>query len=101
MQRLNLYKFDSSPMNPMYLEYSPTPQMLPTVTLNPTASSTSAGQASSTASSKRKRSEPAAFEIPAGTKALLGKRSGLLNPDRWWWFGVGATALGGVAYFAF
>ena len=101
VQRLNLFQFDGSPMNPMYLEYSPTPQMLPTATLNPTASSTGGGQASSTGSSKRKRSEPGSFDIPSNTKVLLDKRSGLLNPDRWWWFGVGATALGGFAYFAF
>lgn len=35
MKRLDLYKFDGSPMNPMFLAYSP-PQMLPTITMNPT-----------------------------------------------------------------
>ena len=36
--RLNLARFDGSPMNPMFLVYSP-PQMLPTETLNPTSTS--------------------------------------------------------------
>jgi hypothetical protein len=35
LKRLDLYKFDGSPMNPMFLAYNP-PQMLPTITMNPT-----------------------------------------------------------------
>ncbi|CAF9907383.1 MAG: hypothetical protein GOMPHAMPRED_005093 [Gomphillus americanus] len=95
IKRLNLYKFDGSPMAPMYIAYYPTPQMLPTMTLNPTASATGAA-ASGSAKRKRDVSEP----LPYG-KPTLPSQSQLLNPDIWWWFGLGATALGGVAYLVF
>jgi hypothetical protein len=36
--RLNLFEFDGTPIQPLYQAYDP-PQMLPTQTLNPTASS--------------------------------------------------------------
>jgi hypothetical protein len=78
-------------MIPMYIAYSPTPQMLPTVTLNPTSTSTNP---SSTNAAKVKRSEPNAYYTPK-------RKSQILNPDAWWWFGIGATALGSIAYFFF
>jgi hypothetical protein len=89
VKRLDLYNFDGSPMNPMFLAYSPTPQMLPTQTLNPT----SAPSASPASSTKRKRNLPAVVQQPS--------RSRWLDPDRWWWLGLGTTALGAVGYFAF
>ena len=48
--RLDLYEFDGSPMNPMYIAYSP-PLMLPTQTMNPTTTAT--GAAETTGASKR------------------------------------------------
>ncbi|KAH3662217.1 hypothetical protein OGAPHI_005465 [Ogataea philodendri] len=53
--KLQLYESDGSPMQPLYLAYRP-PQMLPTITMNPTANSTDSGStaaASSTALSKK------------------------------------------------
>lgn len=79
----------------MYIAYYPTPQMLPTVTLNPTVTAT--GATAATGSPKRKRdvSEPLPYDRP------IPPRSTTLSADRWWWFGMGATILGGVAYYAF
>ena len=51
MKRLDLYQFDGAPLNPMFLAYDP-PQMLPTITMNPTAAAPSA-----TAKAKAKRGE--------------------------------------------
>ncbi len=95
--RLNLFKFDGSPMQPMYLMYSP-PQMLPTQTLNPTAG---AG-ASATGKARAKRDgeqailQPVDNDLPKNILDKLPKE--FYNADRWWWAGVGLTALGTVMY---
>lgn len=96
VQRLNLYQFDGSPMQPMYLAASP-PQMLPTQTLNPTSS------ASATGKSRVKRTDggdgDGTEEIlePLNKNAIFRPRE-QYNADRWWWAGVGLTALGTVMY---
>lgn len=97
-QRLNLYKFDGAPLNPMYLAYQP-PQMLPTETLNPTATSTGSGQSKSTGKAKRDVGSDEFAE--AMNKHVLIKRKEPFNADKWWWIGVGMTGLGGVAYYCF
>lgn len=93
-----MYKFDGSPQIPMYLVYNP-PQMLPTQTLNPTTSATAG--AASTAKSRVKRS----MEETTGEKAeaipknqILTPTERYFNPDKWWWVGVGLTAVGTVMY---
>lgn len=96
VQRLNLFKFDGSPIQPMYLQFSP-PQMLPTQTLNPTS------RATATAKSRVKRTEGSdgdGEQVPLNSNIRMGqqKEEGLLNADRWWWAGVGLTALGTVMY---
>lgn len=93
--RLNLFKFDGSLMQPMYLIYSP-PQMLPTQTLNPTALPSATG-------SKAKRG---GLDGGDGTQQVLEpmNKNALIEPskphnaDTWWWAGVGLTALGTVMY---
>lgn len=67
-------------MHPMYLAYRP-PKMLPTTTLNPVPTG-----------SRRKRDMSASGVHPVIKEELM-------NPDRWWWFGVMMTSLGGVAFF--
>lgn len=71
-------------MQPLYIVYNP-PEMLPTTTLNPTYMVTSTGKAK---------------------RDILGGRTGKdtfltrVNPialDIWWWFGVIATMVGGIA----
>ncbi|KAI9824048.1 MAG: Reversal of tor2 lethality [Thelocarpon impressellum] len=96
VQRLNLYKFDGSPMIPMYLAFKP-PQMLPTVTMNPTATAT--GSTQSTGSGKSKRNFE---EIPWPLNhQVMSKRRAPIDADKWWWVGVGMTGLGAVGYLCF
>ena len=82
----------------MYLAYKP-PQMLPTQTLNPTTSAT--GGAKSTGKAKRGFADGPIVgeELPYINN--LVKRQEPIDADRWWWFGVGMTALGGIGYFCF
>ncbi|KAF1948487.1 hypothetical protein CC80DRAFT_498093 [Byssothecium circinans] len=87
-KRLNLFKFDGSPMMPLYLAMTP-PQMLPTSTLNPLTTSTPGAKATG----KVKRSQ-----TPLGY-SVLEKRTA--QADWWWWFGVCLTATGGTLYFFF
>lgn len=99
-QRLNLFKFDGSAMNPMYLAYKP-PQMLPTETLHP-ATATGSGGAKATAKSRKvKRDLGGSGSAEAFDRNILFKGNEPINADRWWWIGVGMTGLGGVLYFCF
>ena len=101
LTRLDLYKFDGSPMNPMFLAYSP-PQMLPTVTMNPTATAT----ASTTAKAKSKRGLEDLLTFPLNKNAKHIKRDGdaplgllhRLDLNVFWWTGIGMTIFGGAAY---
>ena len=100
--RLNIFKFDGSLEQPLYLAYKP-PQMLPTQTLNPTASAASP-------TSKVKRDEERSLHGQWREKVIKGEPSfegpeGLLqpkpvrwDPDRWWWAGFGFIAVGTVMY---
>ncbi|KAF2636791.1 hypothetical protein P280DRAFT_472689 [Massarina eburnea CBS 473.64] len=88
IKRLNLYKFDGSPMMPLYLALTP-PSMLPTSTLNPLTTAT----AGSKATSKVKR------DTSPLKRTIMEKRSA--KADYWWWFGVGLTATGGTMYYFF
>ena len=92
VKRLDLLKFDGSPMNPMFLMYSP-PQMLPTSTLNPTATPTATSQ------SRVKRDLDSMGEEtqPLNKDAIL-RPKGSYNADTVWWTGVCFTALGGLIY---
>ena len=84
----------------MYLAYKP-PQMLPTQTLNPTTA-TSTGGAKSTGKVKSKRSHDDLGGFAESlNEGVLMKRKETVNADRWWWIGVGMTAIGGVGYFCF
>ena len=96
--RLNLFEFDGSPLNPMYLAYKP-PQMLPTQTLNPTSSSTD-NPTQSTGKAKRGLEGLEGLAEPLNRNALIKIREPI-NADKWWWIGIGMTGLGGVAYYCF
>ncbi|PSN69193.1 hypothetical protein BS50DRAFT_489869 [Corynespora cassiicola Philippines] len=91
IKRLNLFKFDGSPLMPMYLAFSP-PEMLPTSTLNPTATMTGGAKATG----KVKRSE-----LPLNINVITKRTPRQQQADQWWWFGVFLTASGGVLYFFF
>ena len=92
--------FDGTPMQPLYLVFSP-PQMLPTTTLNPmTSASATAG-----AQKLKKRSSGFGAEVPLNWKASLeanqeaGKVVQTINADRLWWVGLGMTGIGGLLFF--
>ena len=97
LTRLDLFQFDGSPMNPMFLAYSP-PQMLPTVTMNPTA-------VAPTATGKVKRGMEEQMAVPLNKDAGHIRRDGITQPllhridlNMLWWAGVGMTIFGGAAY---
>ncbi|KAF2155036.1 ROT1-like protein [Myriangium duriaei CBS 260.36] len=101
IQRLDLFGFDGAPLNPMYLAYQP-PQMLPTTTLNPTATGTGAAKAATATSKSRKAKRAADLEVPlnwqfSGRKGAVVRTA--MNPDWWWWTGLTFTGVGGLLYF--
>lgn len=93
--RLNLYKFDGSPLLPMYLVFRP-PEMLPTSTLHP-ASATSTAKAGG----KLKRAIFGEGNTTPVSDRMLKRRKEVLDPTRWWWFGVALTGFGGFLYLCF
>lgn len=91
--RLNLWEFDGTPMQPLYIAFQP-PQMLPTTTLNP--------MTTATGKSKAKRGLDFAPEVPLNWKSKYEKHEDMvqrINPDRLWWIGLGFTGIGGLLYF--
>lgn len=87
--RLNLFKFDGSPIMPLYLAQSP-PKMLPASTLNPLATATA------------KPAKVRRGEMPSPHDVLFKRTAtGAYYADHWWWFGAFMTASGGVLYFFF
>jgi hypothetical protein len=96
IMRLNLYQFDGSPMNPMFLAYKP-PKMLPTQTLNPTPTGTAAGS-KATSNSRVKRDVGGQEILEPLNKNVKFYSKEPINADRFWWIGAGMTAIGGVAY---
>jgi hypothetical protein len=92
-------------MNAMYQIYNP-PQMLPTVTLNPTTSAkatgvaTATGAATGAAKAKRNLDDLGIKHEPLNKNVVKPpKEKNTL--DKWWWLGVGFTAVGSVGYFCF
>lgn len=85
VRRLDLASFDDAPMHPMYLVYKP-PQMLPTTTLNPASLETG----------KSKRHVRRDIARSASVDGFI-RSDDLINPDRWLWFGIFMTAMGGIA----
>jgi hypothetical protein len=83
--RLDLYEFNGAPMAPLYLSYRP-PMMLPTETLNPTASS------KPTSVSRKVRR---ALENRTKTTAVRKN----LDVTLLWWFGVSLIFVGATGWF--
>ena len=96
MQRLNLFQFDGAPQNPLWLAYSPTPQMLPTITLNPTEAIGSAKPTSKTKRDLDDMSKSLDWNVGKNHEPWLYR-----NADFIWWTAVGMTALGGASYLCF
>jgi Chaperone for protein-folding within the ER, fungal len=82
----------------MFLAYTP-PQMLPTSTLNPTATATAAGgKPTSKSRVKRAVDDGSRENIEPLNKHAILTPTEPFNADRWWWVGVGLTAVGTMLY---
>lgn len=100
--RLNLFRFNGEREQPLYLAYKP-PQMLPTQTLNPTASQ---GEPTSRVKRSEEREEHERWtrKMVKGEGFEREHVEGLVvrpmrwDPDRWWWAGFGCIAVGTVMY---
>ncbi|KAK9461595.1 protein ROT1 [Lipomyces oligophaga] len=93
--RLDLKNYEGDYVKPLYLVYRP-PLMLPTVTMNPTTSSTGSGSASSTASAVSTRMRlRRSFENRKRTNAV---RRADWDADKLWWSGMLMMITGGVGY---
>jgi len=96
MTRLDLYQFDGTPVHPMFLAFNP-PQMLPTLTMNPTTAAT-AKNSKRTAGAEEQLAEPLnknAIHIKRDFERPLYQR---IDPNMVWWAGAGMTLFGGIAY---
>ena len=74
--------------------------MLPTQTLNPTASATGGAQSTGKSRVMRDMKGSTGEKIESVTRnenTILSPRESY-NPDTWWWVGVGMTALGTIMY---
>lgn len=89
--RLSLNEWDGAVVQPLYLAYSP-PLMLPTETLNPTASSDAAATGAARMVKRIRRS----LENRGRTNAVRVSR---VDFDFWWWVSVGVVGVGSVGYF--
>jgi hypothetical protein len=108
LTRLDLYEWDGTPMNPMFLAYSPA-MMLPTQTLNPTAAASSTSKAKRWLGGSSKEEEPLGhvegIPLPLNKNTQHIKRG--IQQQSWihrvdldfvWWTGVGMAVFGGAAY---
>ncbi|PRT56466.1 Protein ROT1 [Wickerhamiella sorbophila] len=108
--RLDLYKFDGSPMPPMFLAYKP-PQMLPTITMNPT----NGGNPLNGQNTKTAASNDSAASTQSGSSGNTRRRvrRSLINRSRTtatkikvqsstynviWWTGVGMMGAGAIGW---
>lgn len=96
MTRLDMYQFDDSPMNPMFLAYSP-PQMLPTVTMNLMSTPSATGNFKRDASDEF---EPPLNKVPVHIKRGIKESfvAHRVDLDTVWWAGIGMIVFGGTAY---
>lgn len=92
--RLDLYQYNGSPLPPLYLAYMP-PMMLPTITMNPTADSTSGAAKSTATNASLRRRIRRSLENRNKTPAIKKKTTDHANI--WWtgviFMGIGATGL--------
>lgn len=92
--RLDLYQFDGSPMPPMYLVYRP-PNMLPTITMNPTSNSSGSSSTSKSARSVRERVRRSLRNVP---RTSATKKTSDYNTL--WWIGMTLMAAGTIGFVA-
>lgn len=100
--RIDLIKSTGEYMQPLYLAYQP-PEMLPTITMNPTASSGSASQ--STGQSNEKREYGLDDSLKGRIRRSLENRyktnairKDSFNHSLWWWSSLSMMVLGAVIF---
>ncbi|CAI5758765.1 unnamed protein product [Candida verbasci] len=91
---LEIYQFDGSKMQPLYLAYKP-PLMLPTTALNPTDQNS---ETDSSLNEKRQRIKRS-LENQYRTNAV--KQVYNENFDKYWWISVGCLGLASTYFFIF
>ncbi|EGC41526.1 conserved hypothetical protein [Histoplasma capsulatum var. duboisii H88] len=113
VERLNMFQFDGSPLNPMYLALRQ-PQMHPTHTLNPIHTTKGAPRATAISerkanAKKAKRSEAKAAEFEFAQSPLSknsfvkrmnyyhSRMEKLSGTDKLWWIGLIMTSVGSLA----
>lgn len=98
MYKLQLFQFDQSPLQPLYLAYRP-PMMLPTETLNPTETASS-GKAKSTGKHKRSLRDTVRrnLENKHKTNAVKSQPKSILNSDVVYYLSIGMIGVGSVAF---
>ncbi|CAF9913645.1 MAG: Reversal of tor2 lethality [Heterodermia speciosa] len=97
VKRLDLFQYDGAPQNPMWIAYDP-PQMLPTVTLNPTSTGTAAAKSTGTAKSKRSLEGGDTSEAQLPWDVPKPTMSGRPMEDTMWWMIALGTVISSVLY---
>lgn len=93
--RLNLYEWDGTPVQPLYLAYRP-PMMLPTETLNPTSGANSTSNSSSTNEKRSlKQRIKRSLENKKRTNAVIVSK---FDHDFYWWGSVLLLGAGSLGY---
>jgi Chaperone for protein-folding within the ER, fungal len=72
--------------------------MLPTSTLNPTATSAPAGKPTGQSRVKRSTGQESGPKPETSSKNTILAPTEPFNADRWWWVGIGMTAVGTMLY---
>ncbi|CCK72025.1 Rot1p KNAG_0I02390 [Huiozyma naganishii CBS 8797] len=98
---LQLYQFDGSPMQPLYLAYRP-PMMLPTQTLNPTSSGANVQESQAPSQAKRslQQNVKRSLENKYRTNAELRPTAGIAW-DLVWYSSAAVLGLGSVLFLVY
>ncbi|CAI4035671.1 hypothetical protein SMKI_13G3220 [Saccharomyces mikatae IFO 1815] len=97
---LQLYQFDGTPMQPLYLAYRP-PMMLPTETLNPTSSAVSTDDASSNKKRSLRSLVRRSLENRHKTNAVKRESTSFLTSNAIWYISAGMLGVGSLLFLAF
>ncbi|SMN18375.1 similar to Saccharomyces cerevisiae YMR200W ROT1 Molecular chaperone involved in protein folding in the ER [Maudiozyma saulgeensis] len=100
--KLQLYQFDGSPLQPLYLAYRP-PMMLPTETLNPTDNSDDSASETGSSNSKRSLSElvKRGLENKHRTNAVKNNHQGFIFSNVFWYVSMVLLGVGSIAFLAY
>lgn len=97
---LQLYQYDGTPMQPLYLAYRP-PMMLPTETLNPTSSATSTDDSSSNKKRSLRSLVRRSLENRRKTNAIKRQNTSFLTSNAIWYISAGMLGVGSLLFLAF